>query len=343
MAACPSPRPRHACWLRPASTTWRAARRPRSPTRMGTSRRNVSRMLSEAQKQGIVEIRINDPAGRVHELEEELHAPVRPPRRAGRPRRHRRRPAARGPGRHPGRPAAARQPQGLDDRGAVLGPRAPVDGLRHHRRPGAPRAHPRPARRRALLDPQRDQRPGAGPRARRTPRRRLPLPARTGRARVQRVARRPARRAVHRRAAGPGGGRADLAFVGIGTPTPRLVGGRSSSRSTSATAEQQGASGPPARSATSPPATTTPTGQPIHGAVEDRVLAVTLDDLPRSPTSSASPHGRAKTPGVLGALRGPSSTPSSATRASRAPAQRRAAPRGRHPHHGRYLMPTDRL
>ena len=58
---------------------------------MATSRSNVSRMLSEAQKQGIVEIRINDPGGRVHELEEEMHSPVRPPRRAGRPRRPRRR------------------------------------------------------------------------------------------------------------------------------------------------------------------------------------------------------------------------------------------------------------
>ena len=43
-------------------------------TRMGTSRSNVSRMLTEAQKQGIVEIRINDPAGRVGELEDELAA-----------------------------------------------------------------------------------------------------------------------------------------------------------------------------------------------------------------------------------------------------------------------------
>ncbi len=41
-------------------------------TRMGTSRSNISRMLTEAQKQGIVEIRINDPAGRVGELEVEL-------------------------------------------------------------------------------------------------------------------------------------------------------------------------------------------------------------------------------------------------------------------------------
>ena len=77
-----------------------------------------------------------------------------------------------GPGRHPGRPAAAGQPQGLDDGGAVLGARAPVDGLRDHRRPGAPPAHAGPAGRRPLVDQQRDQRPGAGPRARRTPRRR---------------------------------------------------------------------------------------------------------------------------------------------------------------------------
>ena len=41
---------------------------------MGTSRSNVSRMLTEAQKQGIVEIRINDPEGRVHELEDDLRA-----------------------------------------------------------------------------------------------------------------------------------------------------------------------------------------------------------------------------------------------------------------------------
>jgi DNA-binding transcriptional regulator LsrR (DeoR family) len=39
-----------------------------------TSRSNVSRMLTEAQKQGIVEIRINDPAGRVNELEDELRS-----------------------------------------------------------------------------------------------------------------------------------------------------------------------------------------------------------------------------------------------------------------------------
>jgi DNA-binding transcriptional regulator LsrR (DeoR family) len=39
---------------------------------LGTSRSNVSRMLSDAQRLGIVEIRINDPAGRVRELERAL-------------------------------------------------------------------------------------------------------------------------------------------------------------------------------------------------------------------------------------------------------------------------------
>ncbi|WP_151084339.1 sugar-binding transcriptional regulator [Nocardioides cynanchi] len=41
---------------------------------LGTSRSNVSRMLTEAQSQGIVEFRIHDPAGRVEPLEEELSA-----------------------------------------------------------------------------------------------------------------------------------------------------------------------------------------------------------------------------------------------------------------------------
>ena len=43
-------------------------------TSLGTSRSNVSRMLTEALAQGIVEIRINDPAGRVTELEQALVA-----------------------------------------------------------------------------------------------------------------------------------------------------------------------------------------------------------------------------------------------------------------------------
>ncbi len=40
--------------------------------RVGTSRSNVSRMLAAAVEQGIVEVRINDPAGRDRDLEETL-------------------------------------------------------------------------------------------------------------------------------------------------------------------------------------------------------------------------------------------------------------------------------
>lgn len=40
--------------------------------RLGTSRSNVSRMLAAAVEQGVVEIRVNDPAGRERELEEAL-------------------------------------------------------------------------------------------------------------------------------------------------------------------------------------------------------------------------------------------------------------------------------
>jgi DNA-binding transcriptional regulator LsrR (DeoR family) len=40
--------------------------------RLDTSRSNVSRMLTEAQRQGIIEFRINDPAGRVESLEHDL-------------------------------------------------------------------------------------------------------------------------------------------------------------------------------------------------------------------------------------------------------------------------------
>ncbi|MCD4533821.1 MarR family transcriptional regulator [Nocardioides sp. cx-169] len=39
---------------------------------LGTSRSNVSRMLDEAKRQGIVEIRLNDPSGRHRQLEEQL-------------------------------------------------------------------------------------------------------------------------------------------------------------------------------------------------------------------------------------------------------------------------------
>jgi len=45
-------------------------------------------------------------------------------------------------------------------------------------------------------------------------------------------------------------------------------------------------------------------GHPLDGAVQDRVLAVTVEDLLRIPTVVGVAAGRVKAPGVLGALRG---------------------------------------
>src|SRR3954465_5383215 len=45
-------------------------------------------------------------------------------------------------------------------------------------------------------------------------------------------------------------------------------------------------------------------GQPIHGVVHDRVLAIELDQLRRIPTVIGVATGAEKVPGVLGALRG---------------------------------------
>ena len=41
---------------------------------LGTSRSNVSRMLTEAQRQGIVTITVHDPSGRMTGLEQELRS-----------------------------------------------------------------------------------------------------------------------------------------------------------------------------------------------------------------------------------------------------------------------------
>ena len=186
---------------------------------LGTSRSNVSRMLTEAQRQGIVTITDQRP---VRSDDRARARPARPVR------------ARRGPGR-PARPGVVRSRsrtrsvcrqhalldrprRGLDDRGTVVGPRAPGDGLRHR---GRARLQPEAdaARRRAVVDQQRDQRRGAGARAGHagwapttshcTPRPRSPRRPRASSLLAEQsivdtldLAR-----------------SADLAFVGIGTPT----------------------------------------------------------------------------------------------------------------------------
>ena len=134
------------------------------------TRSNVSRMLTDAQRQGIVEIRINDPAGRSAPSSDDSRS-VRPERGPGRATAGR--PSARSRTRRAcSPPSLLTERQRPDDGGVVV-------GHMHSRAWCGPRppttttsAHPGPAGRRTLLHQQRDQRRRAGPRARRPARRR---------------------------------------------------------------------------------------------------------------------------------------------------------------------------
>jgi len=95
---------------------------------------------------------------------------------------------------------------------------------------------------------------------------------------------------------------ADIAFVGIGTPThgssAAILNALSLSKSqTKQFWSQQPVGDIAARYFDNQ-------GQPIHGTVADRTLAVTLEDLTHIPTVVGVAEGRAKVPGVLGALHG---------------------------------------
>lgn len=95
---------------------------------------------------------------------------------------------------------------------------------------------------------------------------------------------------------------ADLAFVGIGTPTH----GSSSAileslRLSHGQAKQFWSQSPVGDIAAR---YFDHAGQPVRGAVDDRILAVTLADLTRIPMVVGVAEGRAKVPGVLGALHG---------------------------------------
>ena len=301
--------------------------------RSGPAARNVSRMLTEAQKQGIVEIRINDPAGRVHELEDELQAPfgLRDVRvahagtGAG--------PAARGPGRHPGRAAAARQPQGLDDGGPVLGPRAAVDGLRDHGRPGATTGSPSSSS--SAGSPRSATRSAArswsasSPYASGADYRFLHAPAALE---SSTLARRPAGRAVHRRRRSRPAARADLAVRRDRHPHPRLLGRDPRLARTSAPSEQQAFwAAEPGRRRRGP-LLRRRTAQPIHGAVEDRDPRRHPRRPGRDPQRRrASPTAGPRRPASSAPCAAASSTPSSATRASRAACSATRALRVRRP------------
>ena len=242
------------CWSPPVSTTCWAGRRRRSPSSWApvarTSRACSPRRRNRASsRSGSTTRRAASTRARGRPARH-----VRPPGRAGGPRGTGPRPAGRGPGRHPGSAPAARQHQGLDDGGAVVGPRPAVDGVRHDLRPGVPRAQPRAAGGGVSSISNEISGQELVREARRTPQGAVPLPARTGDVRVRPVARRAAGGAVHRRRSPRRARR------------PGLRGDRHPSRGSSAailasmnlSPADRARSGPPSRSATSPRATTTP-------------------------------------------------------------------------------------
>lgn len=96
--------------------------------------------------------------------------------------------------------------------------------------------------------------------------------------------------------------RADIAFVGIGTPSHGSSAAIIDSLHLSAREKERfWAFGPVGDVAAR---YFNGEGRPLEGAVQDRILAVTVQDLQRIPTVVGVAAGRVKAPGVLGALRG---------------------------------------
>lgn len=269
-------------------------------TELGTSRSNVSRMLSEAQRQNIVEIRIIDPSGRIPDLERELQAmfgltDVRV--------------AQRGLGltanveAQVGHQAAALLLEQVKDsmtvalswghalQALVYAVEADHDyavdlvqlvgGLSsvHNEISGQELVRELAVRLgasyRLLLAPA-----SLG-----SPEVRTTLMAEPSIAQALDAAR-----------------RADVAFVGIGTPSHGSSSAVLASLDLSPEEEKEFWDASPAGDIAA--RYYNASGQPIRGSVEDRVVAVTLDDLARIPNVVGVAYGRAKTPGVLGALRG---------------------------------------
>lgn len=95
---------------------------------------------------------------------------------------------------------------------------------------------------------------------------------------------------------------AELAFVGIGTPSHGSSAAILSSLNLSEAEKADFWSAGPVGDVAA--RYYTATGQPVQGAVENHVLGVSLEELIAIPNVVGVASGRAKTPGVLGALRG---------------------------------------
>lgn len=95
---------------------------------------------------------------------------------------------------------------------------------------------------------------------------------------------------------------ADIAFVGVGTPAHGSSAAILAALSLSPQEEKEFWAAQPVGDIAA--RYFDAAGREIHGAVHDRVLAVTLGDLARIPTVVGVASGRVKVSGVLGALRG---------------------------------------
>ena len=270
-------------------------------TRMGTSRSNVSRMLTEAQKQGIVEIRINDPAGRVGELEDQLTARfgLREVRVA-----------------HAGLVAGLR----MEDQVGTQAARLLLDNLKDSMTVALSWGHALQSMVYATTADHEYHRISlvqlvgglssisneiSGQELVRELAVRLNAEYRFlhAPATLESASSRDALLAEPSiRGALVEASRADLAFVGVGTPSH----GSSSAilNSLNLTAKQRKAfwaAGPVGDIAAR---YYDAAGHPLHGAVDERILGIELEDLVSIPHVVGVAHGRAKAPGVLGAIRG---------------------------------------
>lgn len=268
---------------------------------LGTSRSNVSRMLSEALRQSIVEIRINDPEGRVHELEDELRSTF---------------------GLNQVRVSHTRLVPGLrvEDAVGTQAARLLLDELKDTMTVALSWGHALQAMVYATTADQEFHRLtlvqmvgglssisneisgqelvrelavrlGAEYRFLHAP---ATLESKTSRDALQSES--------SIASALDDAGRADIAFVGIGTPTHGSSAAiLDSLHLDRAAMDAFWAEGPVGDVAAR---YYNAQGAPIRGEVDDRVLGIDLDGLLEIPNVVGVASGRAKTPGVLGALRG---------------------------------------
>ncbi|MDX6359741.1 MAG: hypothetical protein QOH37_2795 [Nocardioidaceae bacterium] len=270
-------------------------------TRMGTSRSNVSRMLTEAQKQGIVEIRINDPAGRVGDLEDELRSVfgLREVRVA-----------------HAGLVAGLR----MEDQVGVQASRLLLENLKDSMTVALSWGHALQAMVYATTSDQELHRislvqlvGGLSSISNEI----------SGQELVRELAVRlnASYRFLHAPAtfetsasrdallAEPSiadtlaeAGRADMALVGIGTPAHGSSSAILNSLNLTEAERQDFWAAEPVGDIAA--RYYNAAGQPIHGAADERILGIALEDLVGIPHVVGLAHGRAKASGVLGALRG---------------------------------------